>query len=89
MFDFISPRQATVWPTDPRKLPELIDFAVTRNVDGNLAFAEIRTDLFSDQSSVIIKLNEERVESQYPFRLATSRISWLIYKKYINSHIQT
>ena len=33
--DHVSPAQPTYWPTDPRKIPDLIDFAISKNINRN------------------------------------------------------
>ena len=86
-FDFLSPRQLTYWPTDPRKNPDLIDFGITKNIDRGALSAEISYDLCSDHSAIIVTYS-----GQTPISKAlTNRIykhDWLKYKKYINSHIE-
>ena len=52
-FYFLSPRQPTYWPTDPRKNPDLIDFGITKNIDRDALSAEIAYDLHSDHSDII------------------------------------
>jgi len=34
--DYVSPGNPTYWPTDPRKVPDLIEFAVTKNIPRNI-----------------------------------------------------
>jgi len=38
--DYVSPGSPTYWPTDPRKVPDLIDFAVTKNIPRNIISAK-------------------------------------------------
>lgn len=63
-FDFIFSGPSIYWPTDLKKFSGLTDFEVINIVDKNLVFAETCTDLCTEQSSVIITLNEEQNESQ-------------------------
>ena len=53
-FDFLSPRQLTYWPTDPRKNPDLIDFGITKNIDRGALSADISYDLCSDHLAIIV-----------------------------------
>jgi len=52
----VSPGRPTYWPTDSKKLPDLIDFAITKNIPRSLISAECLSDLSSDHSPVLIKL---------------------------------
>jgi len=36
ILDYVSPGSPTFWPTDPRKVPDLIDFVVTKNIPRNI-----------------------------------------------------
>ncbi|KAH8355513.1 hypothetical protein KR093_010011, partial [Drosophila rubida] len=86
--DCVSPGTPTYWPTDPRKLPDLIDFAVTKNIPRNLISANSLPDLSSDHSPVLFQLNLHPVAVDKPFRLTTNKTNWLKYKKYVSSHIE-
>ena len=84
-FDFLSPRQPTYWPTDPRKNPDLIDFGITKNIDRGALSEEISYDLCSDHSAIIVTYSGQTPTSK------TNNLykqDWLKYKKYISSHIQ-
>jgi len=45
-------------PSDPRKLPDLIHFAVTKNISSNLISARSPSDLLSHQSPDLITLSQ-------------------------------
>jgi len=49
-----SPDTPTYWPIDPGKIPDLIDFVVTRNISHNHINAESLPDLSSDHLPVLI-----------------------------------
>lgn len=76
-YDFIFP-----WQPDysPRKLPNLIDFVDSKNVDRNLVFAETRTYISSDHSPTIKNLLKSKL---------ISKINLLKYNKFISSRIRT
>ena len=86
--DVISPGQPTYWPTDPRKIPDLIDFAISRNVDRNSISTEISFDLSSDHSPVIVTYYGKNIPKS-PENIPFYKTNWLKYKKFISSHIHT
>jgi len=86
--DFVSPGSPTFWPTDPRKVPDLIDFAVTKNIPRNILSAKAFSGLSSDHPPMLITLLQSTKTTDHPLRLTTHRTNWLKYKKYVSSHIK-
>ena len=85
--NYVSPGKPTYWPSDPNRKPDLIDFAVTKNIPRNLINAEVLSDLSSDHSPVLINFLQCPELEVYPNRLTTHRTNWLKYKKYVSSHL--
>jgi len=81
------PWQPTYWPTDPRKVPDLIDFTVAKNIPRNIISAKALSDLSSDHS--LLTLLQSTKTTDHPLRLTSHRTNWLKYKKYVSSHIQS
>jgi len=79
--DYVSPGSPTYWPTDLRKVPDLIDFAVTKNIPRSIIGANSLSDLSSDHSPVLITLLQSIKSTDHP-------LNWLKYKKYVSSHIK-
>jgi hypothetical protein len=52
----LSAGEPTYWLSDWNKLPELVDFCVTKGITQNFAIAESCFDLSSDHSPVIVIL---------------------------------
>jgi len=50
--DYVSSGTPTYWPADRKKLHDLIDFAITKDIPKNLISAECLSDLSSDDSPV-------------------------------------
>jgi len=46
--DYDSPCSPTYWQADPRKVPDFIDFTVTKNIPRNILSANALSDLSSD-----------------------------------------
>lgn len=85
--DFLSPGKPTYWPADPRKKPDLIDFAITRKIPRSIIRAEPLDDLSSDHSVVLLHLFQHAELQNNQIYLTSKRTNWLRYKKYISSHI--
>jgi len=75
-------------PGRSRKVRDLIDFAVTKNIPRNIINAKALLDLSSDHSPVLITLLQSTKTTDHPLRLTSHRTNWLKYKKYVSSHSQ-
>lgn len=87
-YDIASCGNPTYWPTDRRKIPDLIDFAVTRNINRNKIFAAPLLDLSSDHSPVILEYWAEKDEIQGPVHLTNKLTNWTKFKMYLSSHLE-
>lgn len=85
--DVISPIQPTHWPSDPRKIPDVIDFGVTKNLCRSQISSTTCLELSSDHSPVFIELKKTPLISQKQFHAVSKNTNWLKYKKFISSHI--
>jgi len=83
--DYVSPGSPTYWPTDPRKVPDLVDFAVTKNIPRNIISAKALSDLSSDHSPVLITRLQSTKTTDHPFGLTSHRTNWLKYKNYVSN----
>lgn len=68
--DHVSPGNPTYWPSDLNKLPDLIDFEVTRNILRSLVKAEYLPDLSSDQFTSV---GTQKTWNHYTDRLHTKQ----------------
>lgn len=55
--DLITARQPTYWPTDRNKIPDLLDFFITKGVAKTNVVAESSLELWSDHTPVIITIS--------------------------------
>ena len=85
--DFLSPRQPTYWPTDPKKIPDLIDFGITKNISRQTLSVYVSHDLCSDHSAVIVTYHGPAHISKSP-TISFHRPDWMKYRKYISAHIE-
>lgn len=74
--DFHCTGKPTFWPTDTRKVPDLIDFFVVKGVSDNYIHVSEGNDLISDHSSVILTLSESIIQKDKLPRLTSSRTNW-------------
>jgi hypothetical protein len=53
----LSSGEPTYWPTDLNKLPDLLDFCITKGIHSNFATAKSCFELSSDHSPVLVSLS--------------------------------
>lgn len=85
--DHVSPGSPTYWPTDLNKLPDMINFAITKNIPRSLLSADCLPELSSDHSPVFIHVFRLAETVEKTDRLTSHKTNWLKYRKYISSHI--
>lgn len=66
----------TYWPTDPGKIPDLLDFFITRKVSPNFTDIEESFDLNSDHSGVILTLSERIIKKENRPSLTNKTTDW-------------
>lgn len=84
--DVISSGEPTHWPTDSQKIPDVIDFGVTKNITRDLVRVEASLDLSSDHSPIIATIFNPQSFSAGVYMKTISRINWLKFKKYLSTH---
>ncbi|GBP97488.1 Probable RNA-directed DNA polymerase from transposon X-element [Eumeta japonica] len=85
--DVISSGEPTYWPSDRQKIPDVIDFGVTKNISRELVDMEASLDLSSDHSPTIVSIRiPQRYELPFTNMNVISRTNWLRFKKYLSSH---
>ncbi|GBP15457.1 Probable RNA-directed DNA polymerase from transposon X-element [Eumeta japonica] len=62
--DVISSGEPTYWPSDRQKIPDVIDFGVTKNISRELVDVEASLDLSSDHSPTIVSIHIQRLVSE-------------------------
>ena len=73
---YLSTGEPTYWPSDRRKMPDLIDFAVVQQIPMNTLQAETSLDLSSDHSPVVITITLRPVPNPRTPTVSTSRTDW-------------
>ncbi len=84
-----SSRQPTYWPADTSKIPDCIDFFLTKNVAPSPPYARLSsvTDLSSVHSPIVLELNGlvEWVEPK--IHLTSKSTDWDIYRDFLRKMI--
>jgi hypothetical protein len=71
----LSTGEPTYWPSDSNKLPDLLDFCVTKGIPSAFAVANSCFDLSSDHSPVLITLTPQALPSETSPRLSNHLIN--------------
>lgn len=87
--DFLSTGHPTYWPTDKKKVPDLIDFCVTKGIARTYVKATDCYDLSSDHSPIIVTMSTVVLKSETPKRLTNKRTDWNQYRRLVeqNCHL--
>lgn len=86
--DVVSSGEPTYWPTDRQKIPDLLDFGVTKNIASELVHVESSLDLSSDHTPVVVTISSLTREIVSPSGdlMISGNIDWLKYKKFLSTH---
>lgn len=86
---FVSTGEPTYWPTDPNKIPDLIDFLVYKGIDKKRLKIESSLDLSSDHSPVILTVYTTAQKCTKPVMLYNRKTNWDIFREELNKTIST
>jgi hypothetical protein len=76
--------EPTYWPCDRNKLPNLVDFCVTKGIPQDFTVAKSCFDLSSDHSPVLITLTSHAVNQEKQPRLSNRHTNWVDFRHLIN-----
>jgi hypothetical protein len=82
----VSRGESTHWPSDRRKVPDLIDFGVVKRIARNSRHAKSSFDLSSDQSPVIVTINSRIIPKTSAAILSTKK-NWGKFRKHIKENL--
>lgn len=86
-YDFLSNGVPTYWPTDPRKLPDLLDFFLTSGISRNNCIVESNFDLSSDHTPVITSISTTVINRSPHPKLTSKDTDWNEFRNYIEEDI--
>ena len=84
-----STSEPTYWPTDRRKVPDLIDFFVTKGIDKTKLDCCSCLALSSDHSPVVLTLYEEPNKILQPCKLHNKYTDWDYFRSMVESSLNT
>lgn len=85
--DFHSGGTPTYWPSDINKIPDLIDFYVTKGIADNYMLIENAEGLDSDHSPVILTLSETIIKKENLPTLTNKKTNWNLFHDLIEEQI--
>ncbi|KAG5322722.1 RTJK polymerase, partial [Pseudoatta argentina] len=80
----ISTGEPTYWPSDLKKSPDLLDFAIVKSIDPKCFIAKSCLDLSSDHSPIIITFTRRITMSQKIQYLYNGKTNWTKYKLFLD-----
>jgi len=83
----VSTGEPTYWPSDRRKVPDLIDFGVVKRIPVNSLHAESSFDLSSNHSPVIITIHSKIIPQTSPPILSTKTTHWKTFRNHIRENL--
>jgi hypothetical protein len=83
----VSTGEPTYWPTDRRKIPDLLDFGIIKGIPEHCVEAEAGFDFSSDHSPVLVTMHTRLAQSSKPPTLTTNRTNWATFKQYIQDNL--
>lgn len=84
---FISTRKPTYWPTDPNKLPDLIDFYVMKGISKNYTEVEGLIELTSDHIPVLLSLSSDVIMKQKKNSITNKKTNWDLFRNTLEENI--
>ena len=82
--NFHSGNKPTYWPTDNQKIPDLIDFYVSKGINKNHIFVQNCDDLSSDHTPVLMTVSENIIEKAQTPTLTNNKTHWEYFRFYVN-----
>ena len=84
---YVSTGEPTHWPSDRRKVPDLLDFGVVKGIPTLSMHAESSLDLSSDHSPVIINVHSKIAQQPSPPSLSTKITNWATFRHLITENL--
>ncbi|KAK2579085.1 hypothetical protein KPH14_010934 [Odynerus spinipes] len=76
----LSTGEQTYWPTDPHKIPDLLDFCVIKGIGQHYLDIKPSLDLSSDHTPLIVNVSFSVIERNTPSTLHTRKTNWDTYR---------
>lgn len=86
-FSYLSSGEPTYWPTDKNKIPDLLDFCVTKGFPTNQATVESCLDLSSDHSPIVISLFTKPTYKTPQPKLCNKETDWNLLRNILTEQL--
>jgi hypothetical protein len=86
-YSYLSTGTPTYWPTDPLKIPDLLDFCVTNGINSTYTNITPSYDLSSDHSPIIATVGTCVTYKKPPPRLHNFRTNWDTFRGMLQGSI--
>lgn len=83
----LSTGKPTYWPTDLNKIPDVLDFFITKGISSNYTSVSECFDLSSDHSPIISTISTTITKKEMPPNLVNKKTDFKKFEKYLNDHI--
>lgn len=83
----ISGGKPTYWPTDYRKIPDIIDFGITKKIPLHYINATTLTELSSDHAPTLFTLSNHPMLDTPQDRLTNKKTNWKKYHDLMNGNL--
>jgi hypothetical protein len=84
----LSSGESTYWPTDRNKVPDLVDFCVTKCISPDYISARSCFELSSDHTPILITLLVETSLCSSHLSLCNNNTNWEAFRLLITEHLQ-
>jgi hypothetical protein len=79
--------EPTYWPADRRRVPDLLDFCVTKGIDTKLCTIKSSFELAADHSSIIVTLNSEIILTTKNPTLTNKYTNWQTFRHLLDERL--
>lgn len=86
-YEVISSGTPTYWPTDPNKIPDILDFFVSNGISNNYINVEPTSDLSSDHSPILLTISTSAKFKDNKPTLVTGKTNWEMFKSILTRDI--
>lgn len=86
--EVLSTGRPTYWPTDPRRLPDLIDFFIVRKISSNYVKVEEEVDLSSDYTAISLTLSDNIILRESKPSLTNRLTNWQGFQNFLQERIK-
>lgn len=83
----LSSGKPTYWPTDPNRIPDLLDFFVVKGISLHYAEVEESVDIASDHSPVILTISTNIIKKEKQPFLTNKQTCWDNFRMLIDNNI--